>query len=570
MKPFQTITKNNLAIVFFSLIGALLVIALIWDWDELYAYGGLGLVRNNVGWVYICIIISCGFITSMVRKKVIRPQYWRLSLISIALSVTPFILTLKDSHATLLGDALLLPIGLVGVWLLLISLHQFSFIKNFALNGLYLIIIIAFIESFLGIKQFYDGSLRDILQGSSNYKMTLPRGSFNQPNLFASFIATSSLIILYLSTKIIKPVILIILSLSILINSFILGVTESRVGIYSLIVGSLLSLGFIIKTRNFNSVYILIIAISSLLLSQVFLKNFFPGKEKDFSNTQHRQVIYLTSLEAIKQKPLLGHGLGNYEYSYVNTLELLNQQKYFHNGSLQNRPQNITHPHNEFLYWGIQGGLLSILGLGMLLGLNILAFGIRNIQNFLLGTALIFPISLHLMVELPFYISTVHLMTFIFLIYFCQTAFGETITTSSKFSKPTLLLPVIIAPSGFVCLILLTNIQSLKQVYFFTTALNRSVDQIQKAKIQLNWTDLYLEKYHNYIGSKALKAQNLPAIEQYLTWTRQRNKIQPRIHHHLNQYTIYRKINDHYSAEKIKSKALMRYKGNTLVENELK
>jgi O-antigen polymerase len=76
-----------------------------------------------------------------------------------------------------------------------------------------------------------------------------------------------------------------------------------------------------------------------------------------------------------------------------------------------------SHPHNEMLYWLVETGLVSVIGMLCFAVVSILQLVRVGCQRGLAYFGMIFPISLHVIVELPFYQSSLHWFTWLFLLY---------------------------------------------------------------------------------------------------------------------------------------------------------
>ncbi|MDO7597356.1 MAG: Wzy polymerase domain-containing protein, partial [Pseudomonadota bacterium] len=78
--------------------------------------------------------------------------------------------------------------------------------------------------------------------------------------------------------------------------------------------------------------------------------------------------------------------------------------------------QYVSHPHNEILFWLVEGGVIAGIGLlAVLLGV-ILALKKLGWQRSGAYAAMLLPIGLHTQVELPLYMSGLHWFVFIVLL----------------------------------------------------------------------------------------------------------------------------------------------------------
>lgn len=240
----------------------------------------------------------------------------------------------------------------------------------------------------------------------------IPTGLFQQINNQASFQVTIIMIGLWLLTR---PFIrhghhwrFISLVIIISISAFIVGYSGSRVGALGFILALpllLLSRWQFVKAdrkRWFLVFTMLIIAISTANiienkrgLSTVLEKT--TAINAGFSSTA-RLGIYDISLGLIKEKTLFGHGIG----SFVRVWQYGKPAFYQQHPEAVLPSQRVSHPHNETLFWLVEGGLVAGVGLllfvvGVILSLLKLPPGRRYAY-----AALLIPIAVHTQVELPF------------------------------------------------------------------------------------------------------------------------------------------------------------------------
>lgn len=127
------------------------------------------------------------------------------------------------------------------------------------------------------------------------------------------------------------------------------------------------------------------------------------------------------TLVMISDKPLQGWGYGGFEYDF----------QHFRVNQMPPTPvtEIVRHPHNEILLWVVEGGVVGLAGVGLMLA----GFGVvvrQAIQwdrralragHRMAGvpTALCIatlPMAIHSLLEFPFYLSTLHFVTFLLLL----------------------------------------------------------------------------------------------------------------------------------------------------------
>lgn len=118
-----------------------------------------------------------------------------------------------------------------------------------------------------------------------------------------------------------------------------------------------------------------------------------------------RPTIYRVSLDMFLDEPLTGHGIGSFRKQY-----LLYQGKYLKENPGAPAEFNLGHPHNEPLYWLIELGLVTAIGmflilLGWVAGVR---SGFLDLSVLLVGL----PLLMQSLLELPFYHSATHYLSF--------------------------------------------------------------------------------------------------------------------------------------------------------------
>ncbi len=385
----------------------------------------------------------------------------------------------------------------------------------------------------------------------------VPRGVFQQINVQVSFLATGVAISIYLLSRPIakrfNPVISSLVIVSIALSSFVIVYSGSRVGLLSLVISLLLLFIFRGKQLLHNKVLVLcaIIAITSGTIAG---KN---GMERSFAKTMDivqgmniaqgvsrdaRINMYSIAFELIAQKPLLGHGIGNY-------LRVWNLQTgdYFGRHPDAVLPPYITHPHNEIVYWLIEGGVVIVLGIlaaivAVVLGL--IRCGPRRAAGYI---AMLLPITLHTQVELPFYISSVHWFLWLFLIF--------VVMRHQVFSKN-----LSISAAGNKLIQAFSLIVFIGSLYFLQHTSRAQADMWNYVHQQPdNPSYLEIALSNHYFGYKAeeiamrvslynaVAANDTEQIMQYVQWSSDRLAIRPTLKLFEDLIYAFTHLNDHES-----------------------
>ncbi|MDK7100070.1 PglL family O-oligosaccharyltransferase [Klebsiella aerogenes] len=257
-------------------------------------------------------------------------------------------------------------------------------------------------------------------------------GSFFQPNLLASYLATG----IAVSWALLLPFFCLRspgyerwrrsgLLIAIILQSAVLVLTQSRTGFLGIVCVVIFFSCLQWKTSSSTVVRGVLAVISGLILGGLFLLH---GEDYIELRTGHhsnlaRWSMLKDTLSMILEKPVSGWGYGGFEFSF---------QHFRVNQSVPTIVTEITrHPHNEILYWLAEGGLIALCGMLLIIyGLSKIATGIFRFENrsvisdgsskgisLSIGVALV-PVIIHTQLEYPLYISALHCVTFVFLLGF--------------------------------------------------------------------------------------------------------------------------------------------------------
>ncbi len=437
---------------------------------------------------------------------------------------------------------------IVGGLFFFFALFQFK-LRPYQIEWILLAIALStLVHSTIGILQIVSP---DILAGwFATRSDDVPRGIFQQINVQVSFLATGIAISIYLLSRPIakrfNPVISSLVILSIALSSFVIIYSGSRVGLLSLVISLLLLLVFRHRQLLHNKILILcaVIAITSGTMVGK------DGMERSFARTMDiaqgvsrdaRVNMYRIAFELIAQKPILGHGIDNY-------LRVWNLQTgdYFARHPDAELPPYITHPHNELVYWLIEGGVVIVLGIlaaivAVVLGL--IRCGPRRAAGYL---AMLLPITLHAQVELPFYISSVHWFLWLFLVFVVMRhqIFSKTLSISAAANK-------LIQACSLIVLI--------GSLYFLQHTSRAQSDMWNYVKQQTNHSRLEVALSNHYFNNKAeevamrvslynaVAENDSEQIIQYVQWSNKRLTIRPTLKLFEDLNYAFTHLNDHES-----------------------
>jgi O-antigen polymerase len=518
---------------------------------------GLELTFNIATWAVATGLICYTVLLVTVRKSIRLPHRFLLFIAVPAVIILNSIVTGTSQPVPFFFRE----VFIVGGLFFFFALFQFK-LRPYQVEWILLAIVLStLVHSSIGILQiFYPEVFGNWFATRAD---AVPRGIFQQINVHVSFLTTGIAISFYLFsrpiTKRFHPVISSLMILSIGLSSFVIFYSGSRVGLLALVVSLLLLLFFRRKQLLHNKVLVLfaIIAISS---GALFGKS---GLDQTFSksllitqgvSSEARLNMYRIAFELIAQKPVQGHGIGNF-------LRVWNLQSgdYISRHPDALLPAYADHPHNELVYWLIEGGLVIVSGIlaaivAVVLGL--IRCGPRRAAGY---TAMLLPITLHTQVELPFYISSVHWFLWLFLIFVVMRhrVFIQNISISLATHR------LIQAGS------LMVFIGSLYFLQHTSRAQTDIMDYVAQRPIDSPYLEVALQNsYHKHLAeelamrgllNKGISTNNREYIRQYIQWSVKPMAMQPKLIFFQDLVNAYTHLNDHESRCRIIKSGLKMY-----------
>ena len=462
--------------------------------DHIGGYG-LYLPFNIIGWIFVSFLIGMGFYQISRSETLFITQLQIYCLIGFALLLIPFCYP-NNFHANL---ALMRILGLLGGLLLYFSFSQFQFSKEENNRFLYIILGSVLIQILLKYSFFVQPQFSAMAQN----------------NIFATFLSTGAGISLFLLlhddhsiNNTLKRILIFCIPLFI---SFQIYHLQSRTGYLSLIVGSIFLMFF--GTRRNKSLLVWFgLILTGLMLGAITKNNTRPTQAIQYSKNT-RIVTYQLTYEMIKNNPIFGIGYGNFLSAFRHHYAKRKSEDL----SLQTiGNSNMDHPHNEILFWTVEGGILPLIGLLIMAGgfLNMIWRVKQKKAWAMLGILL--PILLHTQLELPFYISLVHWIIFIFIIYMIDSEFGNHFEIKVRFSSIicvfSLAIPVIIS------VYMATTLQTASVI----TQFERTGYKDPSLLVSINNPHAWQKKYETLIMKLNLniakKTKNKVKLNDYINW----------------------------------------------------
>ena len=506
--------------------------------------GGVGLYLsyNIIAWLITSILIALGLWQITLNKKI----YYSKMLLWLSLGCT-FLIIPIFYHSEFTDHAIPRVLALLGGLLFLFSIYQFQLSKLEALHFLALILLAVVLEASFGLVQFFlfeEGDWGGYIVGSSR-----PHGVFLQPNVMASFMATGLAIALFLSIqkKLFKNTIAVkcLIYFGLFATSFLLILLQSRTGFVASIGALLLSVPYLYnncKKQLCINLTIVTVGIMSAFISLTNSETPIRGQQV-YEHVGARDAQFIVSLDMIKEKPLLGYGYGGFERSFIDHFN-----KYaIENPDIGNTITRLSHPHNEVLFWVVEGGIIALLAFVFFtIGYLTTWFKIPYRQGLAL-LALIFPILLHSQLEFPFYSSVSHWLVFLILLWLLDRySLAENAELNFLLCQQTFLIRFValLIPSIFIPF-LLTSMHTahILVAYEKNTDNLKSLERLNDIINPIAWQSRLDAAVYSHILISGLRENNSHKLELYLHWALKRAKHKPRATLYSNTLLVLKILN---------------------------
>ncbi|OIQ24836.1 PglL family O-oligosaccharyltransferase [uncultured Vibrio sp.] len=512
---------------------------------------GLALSFNPTTWLALSFTLSIGL------YQLATNQTLRYSKLTLGLLACCTLMSIPTLYSNSEPSAVLS--RLIGLWLgllLFVILQQFRFSNKHKQRLLWFIVIAVFIEALFGFYQYL------VLQPNNvfgyNAVQNRPYGIFQQPNVMASFLATGLVVSAYLlarqTNKYSRRSEAAFLCLIPLLCAPLLIIIASRTGWLGAILAMALVLPYLYKystPKRFASW----ISCCLLGIGLGFVATHSQGTEGLLSSKADlespRRYTFPQTLDMVIEKPFTGYGYGKFESEYI----IYTARQHQLNPDYKAGLPSMDHPHNELLFWGVEGGLVPIIGILLAAGLVLARIYYAKKGTRLAMFSLFVPIVLHSQLEYPFYHSAIHWITFILLLFWVdQRVANYKKTDFSRVAKSALrvfsvLLPVI--TSVYMVSALHTN-HVLTQ---FERSLPRDPQLLNRVTNPVVWKDRFdWDIYSTYLNI-GLHEREPELIQPYIDWSLDIIRSKPRPAFYSNLILAYQGLDDSSRAEQIRAEA---------------
>lgn len=530
---------------------------------------GLSIPNNSTIWIAAVAFIFLSLNKSISLDTFLVPNKFLL------ISAFPIIVTIS-SIITGAENPLAWLFRLLFIWgglLFLFSLSQYRWRARQIDRILFFIVVSGVLQLLLAVAQMELGpSLPNIFPQTPE---KFPIGFFQQVNNLASYLVTCVVVFLYLlsrpSCRHIGKDIFCIAIFVFLLTGYVIGASGSRIGLVDL----LLALPIIIFARyryiennKYKIMFMLIFLCIGLTLGMSSQTKTAVTKIKATTQSgysaDNRLGIYNISIGLIKDEPLWGHGLG----SFARVWQYSKPEFYKEHpeASLPNRM--VTHPHNEILFWLVEGGILSLLGLLItMMGATLAIYQVGRSRG--LGyLAMLLPITLHTQVELPFYVSSLHWFVFLTLLWLPLRHFQkQKQATVSKSMKILSQYSLWIAFGGVMFFLLNTMRANWDFIDFYSKNPKERIEPLHNAL-----ANPYLHDQAEWINNSRIMHASIKLgiddnVIKYVNWGEEKLKTLPEPDLYIKLSEAYKYLGEHSKYCHIIAKGLSLYPDKSELKN---
>lgn len=522
---------------------------------------GLYLPFNMTGWIFVALMTGLGLWQLTLNQAVCYSRFHLWCWLLLALLLVP--LLYPDSPFA--DHALPRLAGLAGGLLFWFALLQCRFDDAGRWRLLYLLLAAVSLELLLGLVQYYLLTPGNWI--GYNTQTNRPYGIFQQPNVMASFMATGLVLAWYLwleDRRAHPPVRRLWLGTVIAGTALLLVVLQSRVGQLGGLVGLLLLLPLAWHKHRKACLGLLALTAFGLalgLLSMALVDGVQRGLEV-YTNPGVRRHYWLQSLALIAQHPWTGVGYGDFERQfmefYAARRELL--------PALPPMEPNLDHPHNELLYWGVEGGLLPMLAILLAALAFVRLLARAPWRQALALAALVWPIALHSQTEYPFYHSLAHWITLLTLVAWIDLRLGE---PQQKTYRPwllarfaALLIPALVLP------FMLTGLHTARVVTQYERGGAREPALLLAASNPMAWLTRLEFNAMSLRLSVGAARQDADAFQAYLDWGREFVRHTPRANIYYNMVLALNRLDRPEEAAQLLAQARYYYPREPLLRQD--
>lgn len=534
------------------LVGLFVAVGMLYSQHNSAGYG-LMLPNNVAIWTLVSLFLTLSLYRVLQQRKVFYSPL--LVVFSVFLLVT-YSLSLINTQAEKVHQILYM-LAFSGVALFSFAVVQWQIKHTSFLKVLFVICLVGIFHALVSIVQVYDvykAWYALIGYPPLGLGRGVPVGIVQQVNMNASILASVAVISLYLishaSVKKYPLIMRFVIVVAGFIAVFALGLTGSRAGWFGLVFGLILVVlaryRTMIKLKSEVLVWFMVVAVALILLEILPESSAITNKVSDIVEGRDiRLALYAISFSLIVDLPFWGYGL----LEYKDTLKAFLQVNGIPPGFEHYKQvfSTFRHPHNEFIYWTIQGGWIVIIGLLVCAWFLLKSIGRQSKRHFFAVLGLAAPMLLQSQVSLPFSISILHLLLPIFFLFYAVKSQRRSISLS--FNNPGVVL-FKIAVLAFVPIFLILSyvtFKSVDEVYQYNQRLytfegyKKSQDYLPYATFHPSFS-VELESYFNKRVAKDLRDKAEVELQNFLYWAENKSIEDRSLATIQNQLIVYQAL----------------------------
>ncbi|GAA4496388.1 PglL family O-oligosaccharyltransferase [Pseudaeromonas paramecii] len=484
--------------------------------------GGSGfyLPFNMVGWLFASLLIGVGLwhVTLSHTLMLSRAQGWLwagLVVLCIPLFAHPDVPL--DAGAPRL-------MGIAGGMLLLFALTQLRLGALQRLLMLYLLLGAVAFEALFALVQYFLLTPGNWI--GYNTLINRPYGVFQQVNVLASFLATGIGIALFLiwhdrclSIRNPKGWLAYFVIFSVV---FLELVIRSRTGILGSSIVLIVFLFLFGRERRAEQLQVVFTIILSVAAYFFIMSLHSEGRPlEEFISPQTRWIYWRESVSLFFSNPIIGVGYGLFETAFMASY-YAKEMDYSGIGLIV----NLDHPHNEILYWLVEGGLVAVMGL-LLLALGWWSMLRRHAGRLRWALFILpFPLLFHAMVEYPFYHSVAHWFALIWLLWFTEAEADSykalPLHNWLLLRAMALLIPLLTVPY------MLTGLQTAYLVTKFERGGFKEPALLEQVVNPMPWYSRFMYDVMTVRLMYGLQSNNSTELAAYVDWAKSFVRLMPR------------------------------------------
>jgi O-antigen polymerase len=309
--------------------------------------------------------------------------------------------------------------------------------------------------------------------------------------------------------------------------TFLVVVLQSRTGhLTTLLVLTFISPYLYFKNKKQFAVNAILIIITLFISTQSFDQSGVAkrGVQSYQSEGTRPYNFHVTTL-LIKENFASGVGYGNFERKF---LDRYNEHK-IKKSKFRKPELNLSHPHNEVLYWVSEGGVIALLG--MILFFIAYMRSWLKINNTLAKRlailGLITPLLLHSQLEFPFYSSVSHWFVFIILLWFTDMH-SNSDKSEFRLDKTFLLRFLAVLTSVIFVPFLVTTLHTANIVVKHEKYGYQHLDSLNNIVNPIVWQRKIDSIIYSHLLIAGIREKKVRNLKLYIKWGKRRIKHSPR------------------------------------------